>query len=155
MFAKIESSFGTLKQYAVDMFKSATTRILVATTWLVLLFVGVAEPAQAATVQPQPAAAPNILCFFGAPSLGWADGIKPQTKVITGAGLGLVLLIAAVLLVVAGVRVLIAGRNADKAAEGFSQAKNVVSGVVLIFGGLIVLGVLITFIVSLVNFSSC
>lgn len=157
MFAKVKVPLGALTTYVTSVLQSTKTRAVTAVAWLVVLFMG-AQPAQAATIQPSAVGAatpPNILCYIGAPSLAIFDPAKESTKLITGIILGLAIAAAAFCTIWGGIRVLTAGKRTDKAADGIRQVSHVGLGLLVIFGGLVIIGILVTLLVGLVNFQSC
>ena len=152
MFTKIVLSYTALKADIRKLFGSAKTHIIMAVSVLAMLTLG-AQPAQAATTQP--AEVPNILCYIGAPSLSWANGVKDQISLVTGAVLGAIILAGAIFIIIAGGRMVIAGKSVAKSGDGIVQAKNVIGGIAVIFGGLVVLVVVVGFFVGLANLGSC
>jgi len=134
----------------LDKFRS---RYLVFATFMTMLLLGVASPAQAVeSTAVKTAEAPNFMCYIGNPTLEVFDPAKSATQKITGIILGLVILGAVVGVLLGGIRIMSAGKHADKSGDGVRQISNTVLGLVVIFGGLVVLGILVTVMVSLSSY---
>ena len=155
MFTKVGSPIRAIVKFGKAASKSAAFRYVAVTSYVTLLFLGTAQPAQAATVQPQAADAPNIMCFIGVPTLSWLDPAKPQVKTITGIVLGILILAAVAGTIIAAIKVAAAGKHSDKAADGLKHFGNVILSLIIGFGGLIVVGLLIGILVALFNFQTC
>lgn len=126
---------------------------LVVATFVTMLLLGVASPAQAVETSVVKAAdAPNFMCYIGSPTLDIFDPAKSATQKITGIILGIVILAAVVGVIWGGIRIIVAGKHADKASDGVRQISNTVLGLVVIFGGLVLLGILVTVMVSLSSY---
>ena len=124
---------------------------LVVGTFVTMLLLGVASPAQAATGDG--AQAPNFMCYIGTPSLEVFDPAQPAVQKITGIILGLVIAAGFIGVIVGGIRIALAGKHADKSADGVKQISNSVIGVTAVFGGMLVFGIIVAVVVSLVSFS--
>jgi|GEM_PF-5843374 len=155
MFRNTRLPFGAVAELGNKFLMKFRSSYGVAVTFVTVLLLGVAAPAQAlepSVVKAADEPSVNFMCYIGSPTLAIFDPAKSATQKITGILLGLVILAAVVGVIWGGIRIMTAGKHKDKAGDGVRQISNTVFGLIVIFGGLVVLGILVTVMVSLSSY---
>lgn len=129
------------------------SRYLVFATFVTVLLLGVASPAHAAGPSiVKAAAAPNIMCYIGAPSLEVFDPAQDATQKITSIILGLVIVGSFAGVIIGGIRIAMAGKRTEQSADGVKTVSNALVGATVVFGGILLFSIIIAVLVSIVPF---